>query len=260
MAALSITACRARRPSDPIPHHDLLWLESSLLGERRTVAVWQSDVDPNVALPVLYMPDGGIREDFPHVANTLAMLISDGVLPPMRLVGIENTDRQRDLTGPTQVPKDREMLPSGGGSAAFRSFIRDELIPHIESRYACDNRRAVMGESLAGLFVVETFFLEPQLFDAHIAFSPSLWWNGGELDREASQRLTSHPGGALFLASADETDIAPHVAALAEALETAGHPKIRWTYEPRPDLRHWTIFRGLKEAGLTWALRPWDSL
>lgn len=260
VATLCIAGCRPRRPTDPIPHHDLLRLDSSVLGEPRTVAVWQPDVAPDVALPVLYMPDGGIREDFPHVANTVAMLIGQGVLPPMRLVGIENTDRQRDLTGPTQVPKDREVLPSNGGSAAFRSFIRDELIPHIESRYACDDRRAVMGESLAGLFVVETFFVEPELFDAHIAFSPSLWWNGGALVREASQRLGGHPGGTLFLASANETDIAPQVAGLAKALEAAKHPKIRWTYEPRPDLRHWTIFRALKEAGLPWALRSWHSL
>lgn len=256
---LSMVGCRARRPSDPIPHHDLLSLESSVLGERRNVTVWQPDLDPGVALPVLYMPDGGVREDFPHVANTVATLISQGALPPVRLVGIENTDRQRDLTGPTGVPKDREMLPSNGGSAAFRSFVRDELIGHIESRYACDDRRAIMGESLAGLFVVETFFDEPGLFDAHIAFSPSLWWNGGALPREAQRRLRNHPGGVLFLASANETDIVSQVASLARSLERAARSDIRWTHEPRPDLRHWTIFRALKEAALTWALGPWHA-
>ncbi|MBV1856934.1 MAG: alpha/beta hydrolase [Nannocystaceae bacterium] len=259
VASVCLAACRPRRPSDPIPRHDLLSLHSSVLGERRTVTVWHPDLAPDVALPVLYMPDGGVREDFPHVANTVAMLISQGVLPPVRVVGIENTDRQRDLTGPTQVPKDREMLPSNGGSAVFRSCIRDELIGHIESRYACDDKRALMGESLAGLFVVETFFEEPELFDAHIAFSPSLWWNGGALSREASQRLESHPGGALFLASANEIDLVRQVASLAGALELASHPEIRWTYEPRPDLRHWTIFRTLKEAALTWALGPWHA-
>ena len=31
--------------------------------------------------------------------------------------------------------------------------------------------------ALAGLFVVETLFLQPDLFDTYIALDPSLWWN-----------------------------------------------------------------------------------
>lgn len=178
----------------------------------------------------------------------------------MRVLGIENTDRQRDLTGATQVARDRELLPSHGGSGTFRAFVRDELIEHIESRYACDTRRALMGESFAGLFVVETFLEEPALFGAHIAFSPSLWWNGGALVRNAPELLQGHPRGVLFLASANETGLVPQVAGLADALRGLPDSEIRWTYEPRPDLRHWTIFRTLKVGALRWALGPWRSL
>ena len=38
---------------------------------------------------------------------------------------------------------------------------------------------------LAGLFVVETFLHEPDLFDTYIAFDPSLWWNDAQLLRDA---------------------------------------------------------------------------
>ena len=85
-------------------------------------------------------------EDFPHIANTVAELIARGDIPPVRVVGIENTDRKRDMTGPTTVAEDRELLPSNGGSAEFRTFIRDELMPVVEERYACDGRRAIIGE------------------------------------------------------------------------------------------------------------------
>jgi len=50
-------------------------------------------------------------------------------------------------------------------------------MPEVRRRYRDNGETAIVGESLAGLFVLETFFDEPQLFDTHIALSPSLWWN-----------------------------------------------------------------------------------
>ena len=49
----------------------------------------------------------------------------------------------------TQAP-----APGGGGSAAFRKFIRDELMPDVTARYRTTDETAIVGESLAGLFVV----------------------------------------------------------------------------------------------------------
>lgn len=255
LVSLSL-ACRSR-PTDSIPRHELLRIDSEVLGETRTIAVWQPDTGSDVELPVLYMPDGGVKEDFPHIANTVASLIERGVLPPMRVVGIENTDRHRDLTRPTQSAYDRDQLASYGGADAFRAFIRDELIPTIENRYACTPSRAIVGESLAGLFVAETFLRAPDLFEAAMAISPSLWWNDRALVNEAPALLESRTeGGSFYLASANEADIAPHAAALAQALETS-NADVRWTYAPHPDLRHNTIFRSVKEDALTWALRNW---
>ena len=252
--------CRAKAPVDPVPAHDILTIDSEVLGETRVIAVWQPEVSADTELPTLYMPDGGVKEDFPHIANTVASLIERGVLPPMRVVGIENTDRHRDLTGPTQADYDRQRLPSHGGAAAFRGFIRDELIPRVEARYACSPRRALIGESLAGLFVAETFLREPGLFQTAIAVSPSLWWNEHALVNEAPQLLRdrNHPG-ALFLTSADERDIVVHADALATALQDFAADDVRWTYAPRPKEHHGTVFRAVKEEALTWALGPWGS-
>lgn len=249
-------ACRAR-PTDTIPDHEVVRLDSRALGETRTITVWQPDGGLNAALPVLYMPDGGVKEDFPHIANTVASLIERGALPPMRIIGIENTDRHRDLTGPTESAYDREQLSTHGGASGFRAFIREELIPTIESRYPCTPSRALIGESLAGLFVAETFLRDPDLFDAAIVVSPSLWWNEQALVHDAPALLkTRAEGGSLYIASANEKDIVPATAALARALK-ASETDIRWTYAPRPDLRHDTIFRSVKEEALTWALRGW---
>ena len=93
----------AQQQQDPIPVHDSLKIDSKILGETRTINIWTPPQYAQQAdsLPVIYMPDGGINEDFPHIANTIAALIESKQIPPVMLVGIENIQRRKDLTGPT---------------------------------------------------------------------------------------------------------------------------------------------------------------
>ena len=258
--AAAIAGCRAA-PADPLPEHETFTLQSQQLGELRRLNVYVPRAyrdDDTTRWPVLYMPDGGIAEDFPHIVQTVEQLIADGTIPPMLVVGIENTERRRDLTGPTAVASDREVAPRVGGSAAFRAFVRDELIPAVERRYRCNSQRAIVGESLAGLFVVETLLLEPLLFDRYIAISPSLWWNDRALVRQAAQCLDGMPPRPtrLFLASADEADIVPNVAELASLLAAHAQPSLAWRCEPMPGEQHHTIFRAAKQRAFAYALAP----
>jgi predicted alpha/beta superfamily hydrolase len=223
-------------------------IESTILNETRRINVYTPPgyEAGTTRYPVLYMPDGGEREDFPHVTATVDSAIRAGEMRPTIVVGIENTERRRDTTGPTQVESDRKIAPRVGGSAAFRAFIRDELMPEIRARYRVTDEEAIVGESLAGLFIVETFLLEPELFDTYIAFSPSLWWNGGELVRTAGARLATRPAlrTTLYISTADEDDIIAAVRELAEVLRAKAPAGLRWQYRPRPDLRHDNIYRG----------------
>jgi predicted alpha/beta superfamily hydrolase len=169
---------------------------------------------------------------------------------------VPNTERRRDLTGPTRVATDSAIAPRVGGSTAFRRFLRDELVPEIDRRYRTTRERTIIGESLAGLFIVETFLLEPALFTHYIALDPSLWWNGGALVDSAASRLAAFDAAqrTLFLASSGEPVIAAGTARLADILRVAARPTIRWTYQPRPDLTHATIFQVMKPAALVDAL------
>ncbi len=152
-------------------------LPSAVLGETRRINVYLPPAHADSAtrrLPVPYMPDGGLAEDFLHVAGLVQVLTGNGTMRPFILVGIENTARRRDLTGPTTNAEDLKIAPRVGGSAAFRQFLRTELMPAIRQRYRTTAETALVGESLAGLFVVETFLREPALFDTCVAFEPSL--------------------------------------------------------------------------------------
>jgi predicted alpha/beta superfamily hydrolase len=253
LSVAAILGCRAAIVPMPAPEpvlpHQTFTLDSKLLGEARRINLYTPPGYDNAAdtrYPVLYVPDGGVEEDFPHVVSDIDAAIRAGEMRPVIVVGIENTERRRDMTGPTEVEDDRKIAPRVGGSAAFRAFIRDELMPAIAQRVRGNGRTAIVGESLAGLLVVETFLLEPGLFDTYIALSPSLWWNAQVSVRGAGDQLTgqSHAGRTLYLASAGDDDRGDAVRTFAEALRAAAPKGVTWYYEPRPDLTHSTIYRG----------------
>ena len=248
----------ASQSNDPVPAHETFTIQSKGLNETRTINVWlpeEYSKHPD-SLPVMYMPDGGLKEDFPHIANTFAKLVKAKTIPPFILVGIENTQRRRDLTGPTEVAKDKEIAPIVGGSASFRAFIREELFPEISKRYRTTGNKGILGESAAGLFVMETFLLEPGMFDYYIAFDPSLWWNDHYLVKVAKQQLGKLPAEQkiLWFAGSGAEDIAVHTKAFADILKTENIPQLRWNYADEPEEKHNTIFRATKEKALAWAL------
>jgi hypothetical protein len=223
-------------------------MRSAVLDETRRINVYTPpgySTDAAARFPVLYLPDGGLDEDFPHVAEAVHSGISWGILRPLLVVGIENTERRRDMTGETTVAKDREIALRVGGSAAFRRFLREELVPLVEARWRTSGETAIMGESLAGLFVLETFFVEPELFDAYVAIDPSVWWNDRWLVREAAERLRARRELAktLYLATANVEEIVAGTEAIARALAEHAPPGLVWQHHPMPDEFHDTLYR-----------------
>jgi predicted alpha/beta superfamily hydrolase len=230
----------------PLSIGETFTIPSAALGETRRINVYlppDYSATPTTRLPVLYMPDGGVGEDFIHLAGLVQVSTGNGTMRPFILVGIENTQRRRDLTGPTTVARDLSIAPRVGGSGEFRRFIRTELMPAIRTRYRTTEETGIVGESLAGLFVVETFFLEPELFDTYIAFDPSLWWNNAVLASDSTFRAPAlSTQKTLFLAHSSEPELAALTVRLAETLRQRHVPHLRWHLEPMPDESHATIY------------------
>ncbi|HAG39133.1 MAG TPA: esterase, partial [Pseudoalteromonas sp.] len=67
----------------------------------------------------------------------------------------------------------------GGGAAKFLAFIEQELMPLINKSYRSHNFNVIAGASAAGVFALYTMQANPELFQAHIAYSPAVWWNYG---------------------------------------------------------------------------------
>lgn len=237
-------------------------IESEILGERRRInvlvpTIYGQKIDE--AMPVLCMPDGGMDEDFLHIAGLVQVLVSNGGMRPHVLVGIENTQRRRDMTGPTNSAEDKKIAPVVGGSAAFRRFMKDELMPAVRSRYRTTGEAAIMGESLAGLFVVESFLKEPEMFRTCIAIDPSLWWNAECLVKDAGEKLNA-PGPiaprTLIVAYSSEPTIAGPAKRFAGAMGGCDRLGVEFTCIQLPEETHATVYHPAAITALRRALGP----
>ncbi len=159
-------------------------IESKTLNEKRIIQVHLPDAYLNgeTRFPVLYLTDG--PGHFSHTVGTMNFLANNGRMPQMIIVGVANTNRTRDLTPKILVSKD-ERFQNGGGADNFLKFFEQELIPYIEKNYRTQPYRVFSGHSFGGLFAINAFLTKPELFNAYISVSPSLWWDDERLISDA---------------------------------------------------------------------------
>jgi hypothetical protein len=126
-------------------------IASSILGETRHVFV---------ALPASFARTGPARR-YPlivvldgegHSATTVVdasrELSRNGLMPDAVVVGIENTNRLRDLT-PPGLSVSGSSLTEGGDR--FLDFLERELIPAIDARFRTAAPRVLVGHSSGGI-------------------------------------------------------------------------------------------------------------
>ncbi|HEX8444265.1 MAG TPA: alpha/beta hydrolase-fold protein [Allosphingosinicella sp.] len=243
----------AQPKPQPIVIGEVHVLQSRVLGQDRriTIRLPTGYADkPDRRYDVVYVIDGGPEQDFPHLAGLVQSADVNGTFEPLILVGIETVKRREEITPAVADPAPyvAELGVAPGGAARFRRFLAEEVKPWVEARYRTSGRDAVMGESLAGLFVVETLFEMPVLFDDYIAVSPSLWWERMKYGREAAAYLRRLPPGRrrLYLTLADEGYWHEQgVDALVAGLKKAAPADLQWMYVPQGGTEtHASIYHG----------------
>ncbi|PUZ25670.1 esterase [Chitinophaga parva] len=221
-------------------------LHSNILGEDRRLLIYEPPHDTayfsKPAYPVLYLLDG---DGYFAVVTTLLQQLSyindNKACPEMIVVGITNTDRNRDLA---PVPDSR--LPHSGGGAAFLRFMQEELIPYIDQHYATAPYRVLAGHSLGGLTVLNALVHAPQAFQGYIATEPSVFCGNEWLLhtlRDTALHLQQHD---LYLGVANT---------LYAGMDTAQAKKDTslYTYHFRAILAFRDYLKQHPESGLQWA-------
>jgi len=163
-------------------------IQSKILNEKRSFWVrLPAGADKNnMHYPVAYVLDGSEHfASFSGLIQYLSEANGNMVCPDMIVVGINNTDRTRDLT-PTNGTIDYENKPTkafktSGGGEAFTAFIEKELMPYIESKYPVAPFKMLVGHSFGGLTAVNILINHTDLFKAYIIVDPSMWWDNYKL-------------------------------------------------------------------------------
>ncbi|MBT1065609.1 tetratricopeptide repeat protein [Bowmanella sp. Y26] len=180
-------------------------LYSDILLEQRDLLIYIPSgyyQNEHLNYPVLYLTDG--LRNFNHALGTLDLLTQSHMANEMIIVAIKNTNRTKDFT-PTYDESYNQWGISGGADN-FLDFMQKELIPHINKNYRTTGFKVLSGHSLGGLLTVYSLQTRPDLFQAHFAFSPSLWWHQSVIFRDAEKfhKKTSELNNYLYLNLADE--------------------------------------------------------
>ena len=217
----------------------------SVEGETYPITVVLPDeYDSTQQYPVLYFTDWWFSAQAgPHLYSRMRRA---EVIESFIIVGIGTEgemidwqlERWRDLT-PTSVPQrdyPDSIAPGSrgttGGASNFLGFIRDELIPLVESKYACDPlNRGFLGYSLGGLFGAYVLVTEPQLFHKYILGSPTVMYD----DFIVIERLEETPPDiyseveTIFLSVGEEEsgDYLKGFADLRDIMQKKGVPGLR---------------------------------
>jgi predicted alpha/beta superfamily hydrolase len=143
--------------------------------------------DPNSKYDVIYLLDG--EDNIALLSHIQRFAQKEKHVPPLIIVAIFNTNRNRDLT-----PTPLKNISSSGGAANFLSFFKSELIPYISKSYPVSGENILCGHSFGGLFSMYTALLEPQLFASYILADPSFWYDGDYTNKLAIQKLGTLSG------------------------------------------------------------------
>ena len=153
--------------------------KSAVLNEERTVTVQlpkSYQAEPNKVYPVIYRLDGA--GNIPLASAVIERLQNDNRAPEVIIVAIENTNRLRDFY-PTVNKEPQGPVGEGGGADKFLAFFEQELILLVNKNYRTHNYKVISGASAGGVFALYALQANPELFQAHIAYSPAVWWNYG---------------------------------------------------------------------------------
>lgn len=216
---LSAASVAQDQPLQPFVIAEAATIHSKILGEDRTIFIYNPDkngVNLLPSYPVLYMLD---ENDMTLVTGLVKYLSSyTPNMSPMLVVGIEGAaTRIRDLT-PTHSLIDNlghldsspdSWLKNSGGGERFTQFIRDEVMPYVEQHYKAGPFKILAGHSVGGLAAIDCMLLHPEMFDAYIAISPSLWWDKGYALSLAKTKLNRLQGQKKFLFLADSPETGP---------------------------------------------------
>lgn len=196
--------CSAQQPCKSTVVGDLRidQFDSKIYGRRMTLRIWLppgygDSANAAHKYPVLYLFDGQTAfdectafhgEHELQVDETVTRLISEVKIPPIIVVGIDSTDRRNYEYSPYKDTITDARAPEPIGRQ-LPSFVADEVMPFVSSRYRVSDSAAqtgIGGTSLGGSAALYVSLARPDLFRLALIQSPNLVLGNGQLLRDSA--------------------------------------------------------------------------
>jgi predicted alpha/beta superfamily hydrolase len=214
---LKVKASPSPIATQPVPA-GTLWLHelsSRIFGNTRLLRVWlppEYDGWGETRYPILYLNDGQNLFDpvtaFAGVhwqaGETATRLIAAQKIPPLIIVGIDNTKNRACEYIPYRSKDPRVLKPQG---KCYPEFLQREVMPLIEERYSVlrgPENTGLGGSSLGGLITLYTQLAAPAVFGRLLIESPSLFV-AKEKILEESRRARNWPARTYLGVGTRET-------------------------------------------------------
>jgi len=264
----SFQALAAQESQSQIVIGEEVSIFSTVLDEERKIFIGLPDnyESSEENYPVMFVLDG--EAHFHYTTGITRFLAVNQLAPQMIVVSIANTDRTRDMTPPSQEEDEIENFSTHGGADNFLSFIGDELAPYISENYRTRPYTILAGHSFGGILVVHALSARPELFDAYIAISPSLWWNDQRMVAKAEAYFDETPvlNKRFYMTMGNEGgDMLGGARKLAGVLDDKAPRGFEWEFEHMPlehhgSVPHRSTYDGLEFVYSNWYLRDTVSV
>jgi predicted alpha/beta superfamily hydrolase len=212
---------------------------SKILNEERPIQIHLPEgyAENSLSYPVLITLDG--ERFFKTTTTTVEFLARYGHLPPMIVVGVPNTNRNRDFSF------EKSNLKEKFGADHFIQFLKEELIPYIDKNYRTNPYRIIKGWCATGAFCIFILFTQPSLFNAYFASSPYLVNEANYIFELIKEYHLKNYVSKRFLyfsvGERDRPDAKYKVPKFAQLLKKKNFSSLEWGYDIFQNQDHYTI-------------------
>jgi predicted alpha/beta superfamily hydrolase len=223
--------------------------------------------------PILVLTDAGYA--FPLVSSIYRRLKFSKKINEIIIVGISYSkgehfgiSRTRDYT-PTYSPNEpngysKEARLNSGQADNFIMFMKNELIPYLDSNYKIDlNKKAFAGHSLGGLLANYMVVSYPETFNYYMSGSPSLWYHNKsifEIEHKYAKNNTDLKANLYMGIGALENvpnglQMVSDMNSLEKRLNSRNYKSLHVKSVIFPNEDHETVYPTFITKGLIWAFK-----
>lgn len=222
--------------------------DSEIFKEERTISVFIPEAynsgDSTANYHVAYLFDGQFQPYFSMVSSIMSYYEQTNEGIPLIIVGVHTKNRWGEF-----VPLcNEEKTENVQGADKLSLFLKNEVVPLIESNYRTTKFKIGIGHSLGGTFVINEIVKDNSLFNAIIAVSPNLTMCNEQIIKHAQEFYKAQPKNMKFIYASSgtvgdmENDFRYSLMRLDSITTQLNFEKMYWNCEILNGNNHMTTF------------------